>query len=76
MIDVNANEFHHNNWTNSDGSCARFRRNGATQTWKRDPERVRIPVKRGLYEYGQITNGNMDMFHMPGDCPDCRTKSR
>jgi hypothetical protein len=25
-----------------------LRRNGNTQTWKRDPSRIRVPVKAGL----------------------------
>lgn len=33
-----------------------WRRNGATQTWKRDPGRFRVPVKYGLYGYGAITD--------------------
>ena len=29
--------------------------NGKPKTWKRSPERVQIPYKYGLYEYGYIT---------------------
>lgn len=25
--------------------------NGAVRTWKRDPERIEVPLKWGLYEY-------------------------
>ena len=32
-----------------------IRRNGRTQTWKRDANRIRIPFKAGLYVYGAIT---------------------
>ena len=41
----------------SDGSPRywRIRRNGKTQTWKRDANRVRIPYKYGMYGYGVIT---------------------
>jgi hypothetical protein len=35
--------------------CATWRRNGTSQTWKRDPSRFRTPVKFGLYAYGQLT---------------------
>jgi hypothetical protein len=31
------------------------RRNGKTQTWKRDAERFRIPIKFGLKFCGEIT---------------------
>lgn len=34
----------------------RLRRNGRTQTWKRDLFRYRIPVKAGLYVYDAICN--------------------
>ena len=46
-----------------------FRRNGKTQTWKRSPDRWRIPVKRGLYEYGDITPDRANEWHVPEDCP-------
>ena len=46
-------------WTAmSHGKYWRVRRNGATQTWKRDPNRFRIPVKFGLKGYGQITESD------------------
>jgi len=44
------------------------RRNGATKTWKRSPERFRIPIKYGLYEYGEITEHNAQDFHVVEDC--------
>lgn len=31
-----------------------IRRNGKTQKWKRDPERIRIPFKCGLRGYGAV----------------------
>ena len=36
----------------TDGSCRELTINGRVRTWKRDPERVEVPVKYGLYEYG------------------------
>ena len=41
---------------------ARWRVNGKVQTWKRDPSRIRVPLKHGLYQYGYLyetdfTNG-------------------
>ena len=32
-----------------------IRRNGATQRWKRDANRIRIPFKAVIYSYGAIT---------------------
>ena len=33
-----------------------WRRNGMTQTWKREPEKFRIPIKHGLRDFGNIDN--------------------
>jgi len=45
---------------NADGSPQRWRVNGAVRTWKRSPNRVRIPVKYGLYTYDYVTE--MDLY--------------
>ena len=37
--------------------------NGASKTWKRSPNKVRIPYKYGLYEYGYITE--LDEVRVP-----------
>ena len=46
-----------------------WRRNGRTETWKRDPSRFRIPVKHGLYAYGAIGPDNADTVHPADRCP-------
>ena len=43
---------------------ARWRVNGAVRTWKRDPERVRVPVKFGLREYGYLDESNIHLFYV------------
>ena len=48
---------HHISEKNADGTPLRLRVNGAPKTWKRDPERLAIPVKYGMYGYGYLTNG-------------------
>ena len=53
---------HHKTVKNADGTPARARVNGNVKTWKRSPERVRVPMKRGLYEYFYITEENMHEF--------------
>ena len=63
-----AQEFHENGASNCDGTCRRWRRNGQTQTWKRQPDRFRIPVKHGMYAYGAITEENAGRFHAAEDC--------
>lgn len=49
---------------NADGSPMTYRQNGKIQFWKTRPEDFRIPVKRGLYEYGAITPSNMEMVSL------------
>jgi hypothetical protein len=35
----------------NDGKLRRIKINGAVRTWKRDPSRIEVPCKYGLYEY-------------------------
>lgn len=44
---------------NSDGTPMSYRITGKIQFWKTRPNDFRIPVKRGLYEYGEVTPHNM-----------------
>lgn len=44
----------------SNGNYWRLRRNGRTQTWKRDPKRFRIPVKMGFRGYGALTERDLE----------------
>jgi hypothetical protein len=54
--------------TNARGTCADFRVNGAVRTWKRSPERIRVPLKHGMYEYGAITQHNINLVHLKENC--------
>lgn len=47
----------------------RVRVSGACRTWKRTPEKFRVPVKYGLYESSAIDEYNAGDFHRPEDCP-------
>ena len=50
-------ELHHDTFKNADGKTPmRFRVSGAVKTWKRDENRIRVPLKRGLYETGYLVN--------------------
>lgn len=42
---------------------ARWRVNGQVKTWKRSPERVRVPVKFGLYAYDAITEDSIQRLN-------------
>lgn len=67
-----ASEFHLDAGCRQGGKVYKVRRNGNTQRWKRQPERFRVPVKHGLYTYGDIDNYSMcnaELFHTAEDCP-------
>ncbi len=51
----------------------RVRPSGRCQTWKRDVNRFRLPVKYGLYESGEITQDNNGSFHLVNDCHATKT---
>lgn len=40
----------------------RWKVNGAVQTWKKDPSRVRVPLKHGLYAYDQLTEAHLHLM--------------
>jgi hypothetical protein len=50
-------------------NVTRVRVSGNVQTWKRDPGRVRVPVKYGLRESASITEYDLVDWHVPADCP-------
>ena len=50
----------HTKLTNADKTPMRFVIKGAAKTWKRNKDRIRIPLKRGLYEFGELTNGTSE----------------
>lgn len=61
------------------GKWWRVRRNGKTQTWKRDASRIRIPVKMGLkvcaaIEDGDFVNGVLrsDYWRHKDDTPNAK----
>lgn len=75
---LNENEFHY------DAACSktvgprggvrikveRWRRNGATKTWKTRPGEFRLPIKHGMRNYSEITHNSMHLFHVESECPN------
>jgi len=57
---LTADNFYHKTLKNKDGTPLRARRNGANKTWKTRPNEFKIPVKRGLNQYGQIDQDNFN----------------
>ena len=39
--------------------------NGKVRTWKRDPNRIAVPYKYGLYEYGTFTADDIERILIP-----------
>lgn len=73
---LSANEFHYGPCTRTTGprggvteSVERWRRNGATKTWKTRPQEFSVPVKYGMRSYSCIDQGNAREFHTEADCP-------
>lgn len=43
-----------------------YRRNGQFRKWHGGG--WRLPLKRGMYEYGEVTSDSADRFHLEKDC--------
>lgn len=47
---------------NVDGTARRWQVKGKAKTWKRSPDRVSVPIRHGMYNYGYINEGNFQYF--------------
>jgi hypothetical protein len=52
----------HKRLKNADGTPMRFKVNGRPKMWKTRPNEVRVPLKRGLYEYLYMDEHDLDDF--------------
>jgi len=52
---------YHMSKRNADGTPQRWRINGKPKIWKRNPDRVQIPVKHGLYSYDYLTQDDLHL---------------
>ena len=55
--------------TQCDKKTIRWRVSGSCKTWKRQPNRFRVPLKYGLASYWELTEKNAENFHREADCP-------
>lgn len=39
----------------------RWKVNGQVKTWKRSPDKVKVPVKHGLYAYDYVTENELNI---------------
>lgn len=46
-----------------DAEGKRWRVNGQVQRWVRSPDRIRVPLKHGLYRYDAITDADFQPWH-------------
>jgi len=45
---------------NADNTPMRFRVSGMVKTWKRDKNRIKVPLKHGLYDNGYLVNNTFE----------------
>jgi len=49
-----------NHFTGADNQTPiKWRVNGQVKRWKRDPDRIQIPVKHGLYDHAYLCHGDI-----------------
>jgi hypothetical protein len=53
---------HHCELRNADGTPQRWRVSGKVKRWKRTPDRIEIPIKRGLYQFDYLTENYLNEF--------------
>ena len=53
---------YHKSYRNADGTPQRWRVNGKIKTWVRSPDRIQVPLKYGLYDFGYLTENNLREF--------------
>lgn len=54
-------------YKNYDGSPQRWKVNGQPKTWKRNPEKVQVPLKHGLYDYDYLTENDLNLVSLSED---------
>lgn len=47
--------------TNADGTPQRWRVGGVPKVWKRNSNKVRVPVKHGIYDFSYITEEELHL---------------
>ena len=55
---------YHQSNKNADGTPQRWRVNGKVKRWKRDPDKIEIPIKHGLYSFDYLTNAELSRISL------------
>lgn len=58
---------YHTQNRNADGTPQRWRVNGQVKRWKRDTDRIRVPLKNGLWEYDYLENDGLELVCLTVD---------
>jgi len=59
---------HYTGRQSCDVKTVTFKVTGQPKTWKNSADRVKVPVKFGLYEHAYLTEMNLSDFHLASDC--------
>ena len=55
---------YHRHNKNADGTPQRWKVNGQVKTWKRSLNKVKVPLKHGLYTYGYLTEDVLSVISL------------
>jgi hypothetical protein len=55
---------HNTKLYNADGTPMRARVTGKVKTWKKDPNKIKVPLKHGMYDYGYLTEDNTNEWSL------------
>lgn len=56
------------------GKCDNWKVTGKVKLWKRNPNRIEIPVKHVLYSHGKLNQFNLSQVHLESNCPFCNNR--
>ena len=56
---------HHTYHKNADGTPQRWKVNGRVKVWRKDPSRVKVPVKHGLRDFDYLTEDELEFVSLP-----------
>ena len=63
----NGQTVYHTTKKNADGKTPMKAKVTSVKTWKRQPERVEVHVKRGLYEFAVFSQDELDQITTEGE---------
>lgn len=61
---------------NADGTAQRWRVSGAVKTWVKSPNKVRVPIKHGMYENWYLDETNLHGFTLTEPKPQTKAEKK